>query len=49
MDKFRALRIYSVDGGVEPRLETLSIFGLLGLTTFISDSHLLTLPRYPSS
>ena len=27
----------------------LSTFGLLGLTTFISDSHMLTLPRYPSS
>jgi acrylyl-CoA reductase (NADPH) len=25
MEKFRALRIYTVDGGVEPRLETLSI------------------------
>ena len=31
------------------RPETLSIFGLLGLTTFISDSPLLTVPRYPSS
>lgn len=25
MEKFRALRIYTVDGGVDPRLETLSI------------------------
>jgi hypothetical protein len=25
MENFRALRIYTVDGGVEPRLEMLSI------------------------
>jgi hypothetical protein len=26
-----------------------STFGLLELTTFISDSHMLTIPRHPSS
>jgi hypothetical protein len=31
------------------RHATRSIFGLLGLTTCISDAHLLTLPHYPSA